>query len=127
MAQCHLNLCMRAPIMSSSPHRPRSPDMISTISIRPSRPSEQAALNDLAGLDSARPLEGDVLVAIVDDAPVAAISLDDGRVIADPFRRTAATAKMLKPRAGVGGPGARAPPRPRAPLRARLGLAASSS
>ena len=48
--------------------------MTSTISIRPSRPSEQAALNDLAGLDSARPLEGDVLVAIVDDAPVAAIS-----------------------------------------------------
>jgi hypothetical protein len=98
--------------------------MISTISIRPSRPSEQAALDDLAGLDSARPLEGDVLVAIVDDTPVAAISVADGRVIADPFRRTAETVKMLKLRAAVSGHGDRGLARPRLALRARLGLAA---
>ena len=97
--------------------------MTSTISIRPSRPDEQVALDDLAGLDSARPLEGDVLVAIVDDAPVAAISLADGRVIADPFRKTADTVKMLKLRAAISGHGDRGLARPRVPLRARLGLA----
>ena len=98
--------------------------MTSTISIRPSRPNEQAALNDLAGLDSASPLAGDVLVAVVDDAPVAAISLEDGRVIADPFRRTADTVKLLKLRAAISGPGDRGLARPRIALRARLGLAA---
>ena len=98
--------------------------MTSTISIRPSRPDEQSALNDLAGLDSARPLSGDVLVAVVDEAPVAAISLGDGRVIADPFRRTADTVKLLKLRAAVSGHGDRGLARPRIPLRARLGLAA---
>ena len=96
-----------------------------SISIRPSRPDEQVALHDLAALDSARPLEGDVLVAIVNEAPVAAISLDDGRVIADPFRRTAGTVKMLKLRYATSGHGDRGLARTRTPLRARLGLASS--
>ena len=98
--------------------------MTSTISIRPSRPDEQVALNDLAGLDSASPLEGDVLVATVDETPIAAISLDDGRVVADPFRRTAATVEMLKLRAAISGHGDRGLARPRVSLRARFGLAA---
>lgn len=53
----------------------------------------------LAALDSARPLEGEVLLAYVDDDPVAAISLADGRVVADPFRRTAHVVELLRMRA----------------------------
>jgi len=97
--------------------------MSSTIAIRPARPDESPALRDLAALDSARPLAGDVLVAVVDDAPVAAISLDDGRVVADPFRRTADSVALLQLRASGHGDRLRRP-RPRLALRARLGLAA---
>jgi hypothetical protein len=97
--------------------------MTSTIAIRPSRPDESAALRDLAGLDSARPLTGDVLVALVDDTAVAALSLEDGRVVADPFRRTADVVDLLEIRAAEHGISRRAATR-HAPLRARLGLAA---
>src|SRR3954468_10381527 len=111
--------------MFLSPHRPPGAHMSTTIAIRPSRPADSAALSDLAGLDSARPLEGDVLVATVDDTPVAALSMTDGRVIADPFRRTAETVKMLQVRA-TSGHGDRGLSRRRIPLRARFGLAAQA-
>jgi hypothetical protein len=52
------------------------------------RPADRAALDYLADLDSREPLEGEVLGAELDGALVAAISLDDGEVIADPFVRT---------------------------------------
>ena len=96
--------------------------MSPTIEIRPARPDDAVALHSLASLDSALPLEGDVLVAIVDAEPVAALSLDDGRAIADPFRRTADTVALLKLRAA--GHGERERRRPRLALRARFGLAA---
>src|SRR4051795_5994139 len=83
----------------AQPPPPPGAHMSSAIEIRPARPADTAALRDLAGLDSARPLEGDTLVAIIDEAPVAALSLTDGRVVADPFRRTAETVEMLKLRA----------------------------
>ena len=98
--------------------------MPATISIRPPAPREAFAVRRLAYLDSQRPLRGDVLVAFEDDDAVAAISLADTRVVADPFRRTAETVKMLKLRAAVSGHGDRGLARPRLPLRARLGLAA---
>ena len=97
--------------------------MSSTIEIRPARPDDQVALHELAALDSALPLQGDILVALVDTEPVAALSLDDGRAVADPFRRTADTVALLKLRA-VGHGERERRPRPRFALRARLGLAA---
>src|SRR4051812_19739671 len=121
MAECHLNLCLLGPIMLLSPHRTRSHHMSPTIEIRPARHTDAAALRDLAGLDSALPLEGDALVAIVDAEPVAALSLADGRAIADPFRRTADIVDLLRLRAA--GHGERETARPRVALRARLGLA----
>jgi hypothetical protein len=57
------------------------------------------ALRDLAALDSRPALTGDVLLAVVSDEPVAAISLADGKVVADPFRPTASTVELLKVRA----------------------------
>ena len=69
-----------------------------TIAIRPAAPEEAFAVRRLAYLDSQRPLRGDVLIALEDAAPVAAISLADGRVAADPFRRTADVVTLLRMR-----------------------------
>jgi hypothetical protein len=64
--------------------------------IRAARDADLAALHDLAELDSAAPLSGPVLVALVDGCPWAALGVDDGRVIADPFRRSGAAVELLR-------------------------------
>ena len=53
-------------------------------------------LQDLAELDSCRPLEGPVLVAVVEGAIWAALGLDDDRVVADPFLPSAAAVELLR-------------------------------
>src|SRR4051794_41228177 len=63
------------------------------------RPADEAALRRLAAMDSARPLRGRALVAEVEGRPVAALSLTDGRVVADPFQRTADVVELLRVRA----------------------------
>ncbi len=70
-----------------------------TIVIRSARADDGPALRRLAALDSARPLEGPVLLASVDGAVVAARSLADGRAIADPFVPTASHLELLEVRA----------------------------
>ena len=72
---------------------------MSLLTIRAARPDDAQALHALAIIDSALPLAGDVLVAERDGAAIAAISLADGRVIADPFRRSADTVEILRLRA----------------------------
>ena len=59
--------------------------MTSPITIRKSSDADQRQLRELAELDSAAPIAGPVLIAEVDERPVAAISLDGRREIADPF------------------------------------------
>lgn len=66
-----------------------------TASFRVGEPADAPALVHLAQLDSARPLEGAVLVAQVGGEIRAAVSLDTGRCIADPFRRTAELVAVL--------------------------------
>lgn len=81
-------------------------------------PDDGVALDRLAALDSQAPLEGDALIAQVDGAAVAALSLRDGRLVADPFAHTAAVAAHLRLRAA-----SIAAPRPgAAPLRRLLRL-----
>lgn len=63
--------------------------------IRPARDADVALLRDLAELDSAAPLRGPALVAVVDGAVWAARGLDDDRAIADPFRPSAEAAGLL--------------------------------
>ena len=67
--------------------------------IRPARDVELAQLHDLAEIDSAQPLAGAVLVAAVEGELWAALSLQDGRVIADPFRPTSGAVELLCMRA----------------------------
>ena len=75
------------------------------MTIRLALPADAAALRDLALLDSApRPLAGDVLVAESAGALVAALSLDDGRAVADPFRPTADVVALLRVRAAQARP-----------------------
>jgi hypothetical protein len=67
----------------------------SPLVVRRATAADAPALVDLAALDSARPLAGDVVVAEADGALVAAVSRD-GRAVADPFLRTADVVAMLK-------------------------------
>jgi hypothetical protein len=67
--------------------------------IRPATQDDVAALVRLAELDSAAPLRGDVLMAIVGEQPWAAISLLDGRAVADPFVASASAVELLRMRA----------------------------
>lgn len=67
--------------------------------IRRATADDAPALARLAALDSTRPPAGEVLVAVVDGAFWAALCLDDGRVVADPFRPSAHAVELLRLRA----------------------------
>jgi hypothetical protein len=70
-----------------------------THAIRLATDDDAAALRRLAALDSQRPLSGPVLVGEIGGATVAALSLSDGRTIADPFVPTAHLLASLRVRA----------------------------
>src|SRR5215210_5100842 len=62
---------------------------------------DAAALTRLAQLDGAPRPAGAMLVAELDAQIVAAVPLDGGRAIADPFRPTAELVELLRERTGV--------------------------
>jgi hypothetical protein len=66
------------------------------LTIRVADPDDTPALLRLAALDSAGPLTGRVLVAELGTAPVAAVSLEAGAVIADPFQQTDDAVRVLR-------------------------------
>jgi hypothetical protein len=95
--------------------------MTSSISLRPARPDDDALLARLSELDSAqRPVTRPALVALRNGQAIAAISLRDGRVVADPFEPTRDVVALLSTHAESGGGGTRRgwrfPPRPARPL-----------
>ena len=67
-----------------------------SVTIRVAEPRDHPTLRRLAGLDSARPLTGRVLLAESDGAPMAALSLETGVVTADPFQHTEAAVRVLR-------------------------------
>jgi hypothetical protein len=69
------------------------------IAIRRAGADESRELKRLAQMDSKRPLRGDALVAVVDGRLLAAISLEDRRVIADPMVPTEHVLALLRTRA----------------------------
>jgi hypothetical protein len=66
--------------------------------IRTAGSRDVEALRRLAQLESARPLTGQILLAELDGAPIAAVSLETGAAIADPFRHTAQAVELLMQR-----------------------------
>jgi hypothetical protein len=66
------------------------------IAIRRAHDGDVPLLYDLAEVDSAKPLDGPVLVAVVDGRIWAALALEDERVIADPFLPTAPAVELLR-------------------------------
>jgi hypothetical protein len=75
--------------------------MISATSVRYAAERDTETLERLAELDSQQPLTGTVLVAGLCGVPAAALSIEDGRVIADPFQRTDHLVASLRMRAGA--------------------------
>jgi hypothetical protein len=71
----------------------------STLALRLAHPDDALAVRRLAALDDAPPLAGQVLVAFLDGEPVAAMSLVDGRAVANPFLPTADVVALLSLRA----------------------------
>jgi hypothetical protein len=100
MAQEHLSDLTRAAARYNEvPSRPlwRSEP---AVELRPTRADDDGVVRHLAALDDARPLEGPVLLAVVGGQAVAAIALDDERVVANPFVPTAHAVSLLRLRAG---------------------------
>ena len=70
-----------------------------SIAVRPATANDREALERLAALDSTEPPRGSTLVGELLQRPVAALSLSDGQVIADPFVATTDIVALLRLRA----------------------------
>jgi hypothetical protein len=92
------------------------------LTLRLATPEDAAALHRLAALDSSAAPELPVLVAEAGDELLAALSLVDHHVVADPFRRTTDVVALLRERAHATRR-ARSPRRSRPRGRTRLALA----
>jgi hypothetical protein len=71
------------------------------LTIRRAAPADEFAVRRLAALDSAFPPTGDVLLAEMGDELWAALSVDTGHAIADPFRPSGDLTDLLRLRAGA--------------------------
>ena len=69
------------------------------VSVRPASPEDADALERLAQLDSVHLPREPLLLAEVGDELRAALSLSDGRVLADPFHPTQQLVELLRARA----------------------------
>jgi hypothetical protein len=74
--------------------------MTSPLLLRPSTAADAAALERLAALDSASPLTGDVMLAYAGGDVRAALSLETGRAVADPFYPSAELVELLRAASG---------------------------
>ncbi|HSI80015.1 MAG TPA: hypothetical protein VK919_05125 [Solirubrobacterales bacterium] len=72
---------------------------LDSLSIRIAADADRPRLRRLAELDAAPPLRSPSLLAEVGGEAVAALSLEDGRSVADPWRRTAFVVELLGVRA----------------------------
>jgi hypothetical protein len=72
---------------------------VDSLTIRLARPEDALALLELAMVDSAPQLEGEILVAEVDGELWAALELGSGKAAADLFRPTAQLVELLRMRA----------------------------
>jgi hypothetical protein len=71
-----------------------------SLTIRTATTSDQFAIRRLAVLDSASPPTGEVLLGEMDGELWAAVSVDSGDAIADPFRPSGDVVELLRLHAG---------------------------
>jgi hypothetical protein len=83
------------------PNTGRIPISQSSVVIRVATAVDVDDLRRLAALDSARALLGTVLVAESDGRIRAALSLDEGRAVADPFEPSGPLVELLRTRASL--------------------------
>jgi hypothetical protein len=69
------------------------------LALRRAEADDAPALKILAELDEEPELSGETLVALMDGEAVAAMSLEDGRVVSNPFVATCDAVSLLKLRA----------------------------
>ena len=100
-AAAHVSELLRAAQQRRLVVREREP---AAVELRTARVRDADALRRLAALDEAAELEGGVLLALIDGEPVAALSLQDGRVVANPFVATLEAVALLRLRAEQMGP-----------------------
>jgi hypothetical protein len=74
----------------------REPAGRDVVALLPATSTDRRELDRLAALDSAEPLQGDVLLGRVDGELRAALSRADGRVVADPFTRSTDVVALLR-------------------------------
>jgi hypothetical protein len=74
--------------------------MTAPLVLRPATSVDAADLERLAALDSASPLEGEVLLAYAGGDVRAALSLETGRAVADPFFPSAELVALLRAAGG---------------------------
>ncbi|MGZ4255619.1 MAG: hypothetical protein ACXVH1_40390 [Solirubrobacteraceae bacterium] len=67
-----------------------------SIELRLAYADESRVLHRLAQLDDAPDLDGDALLALIDGEAIAALSLSDRRVVANPFVRTEHAVSLLR-------------------------------
>ena len=79
--------------------RDRAERVSAAVTLKLAQADERDEVRLLAELDEEPALDGRVLVAYVEDKPVAALSLYDGRVVADPFVASADAVALLQVRA----------------------------
>jgi hypothetical protein len=84
----------RARLGAAKAERPTGP-----IAVRLATADDQPALDRLTALDSREPLVAPALIGELDNYAVAAISLNNGDLIADPFVPTIEIAQLLRLRA----------------------------
>jgi hypothetical protein len=70
-----------------------------SLTIRHAIAADEADLTRVAALDSSRVPSGELLVAELDGRVVAALSIDTGAAIADPFEHTAAIVESIRAQA----------------------------
>lgn len=66
------------------------------LTIRPAHDNDAVAIHSLAALDSSLPPTGNVLVGEVGGELWAALDIDSGVAVADPFRRSGEVVELLK-------------------------------
>jgi hypothetical protein len=70
-----------------------------SVAVRVARPEDELAIQRVASLDGKKALTGRVLVAEADREIIAAIGIESGSAVADPFRWTSDVVALMEMRA----------------------------